>query len=186
MSERGAAGGTAGEPPLLEVEDLRIRFRTGLERVNAVNGVDFTVNRGETAAILEEANELFTAGDFSKAKKALDKKRKHTIDIVVDRLVVPEKADTGFATRLAESLDDTHALVSHGHSDRHFGDIVADVNVGTADCRQRGADQGLTGAGIGQIDFGQGDLPGVLFDAAIDLRHGRIFYCGQRRDNDHV
>jgi excinuclease ABC subunit A len=35
----------------------------------------------------------------------LDKKRKHTIDIVVDRLAVPEKADAGFATRLADSVE---------------------------------------------------------------------------------
>jgi excinuclease ABC subunit A len=36
---------------------------------------------------------------------ALDKKKKHTIDVVVDRLVVPEAADGGFATRLADSVE---------------------------------------------------------------------------------
>jgi len=36
---------------------------------------------------------------------ALDKKRKHTIDIVVDRLAVPEAGDAGFATRLADSVE---------------------------------------------------------------------------------
>jgi excinuclease ABC subunit A len=36
---------------------------------------------------------------------ALDKKKKHTIDVVVDRLAVPEGADSGFATRLADSVE---------------------------------------------------------------------------------
>jgi excinuclease ABC subunit A len=36
---------------------------------------------------------------------ALDKKKKHTIDVVVDRLVAPEAADAGFATRLADSVE---------------------------------------------------------------------------------
>src|SRR5688572_2513203 len=36
---------------------------------------------------------------------ALDKKKKHTIDVVVDRLSVPAGADAGFATRLADSVE---------------------------------------------------------------------------------
>jgi excinuclease ABC subunit A len=36
---------------------------------------------------------------------ALDKKKKHTIDIVVDRLAVPDAPDAGFATRLADSVE---------------------------------------------------------------------------------
>jgi excinuclease ABC subunit A len=36
---------------------------------------------------------------------ALDKKKKHTIDVVVDRLAVPEGEDAGFATRLADSVE---------------------------------------------------------------------------------
>jgi excinuclease ABC subunit A len=36
---------------------------------------------------------------------ALDKKKKHTIDVVIDRLVVPEAADAGFATRLTDSVE---------------------------------------------------------------------------------
>ena len=38
---------------------------------------------------------------------ALDKKKKHTIDVVVDRLAVPEAAaaDAGFATRLSDSVE---------------------------------------------------------------------------------
>ena len=35
----------------------------------------------------------------------LDKKKKHTIDIVVDRLAAPEKADSKFASRLADSVE---------------------------------------------------------------------------------
>jgi excinuclease ABC subunit A len=35
----------------------------------------------------------------------LDKKKKHTIDIVVDRLVVPEAAEGGFKTRLSDSVE---------------------------------------------------------------------------------
>ncbi len=46
---RGATG------PLLQVEDLRVRFRTGSGLVNAVNGVSYTVTEGETLAILGES-----------------------------------------------------------------------------------------------------------------------------------
>jgi oligopeptide transport system ATP-binding protein len=41
--------------PLLSVDDLRVEFRTGRETVHAVNGASFTVNEGETAAILGES-----------------------------------------------------------------------------------------------------------------------------------
>ncbi len=36
---------------------------------------------------------------------ALDKKRKHTIDVVIDRLAVPEKVDRKFSARLADSVE---------------------------------------------------------------------------------
>ncbi len=36
---------------------------------------------------------------------ALDKKKKHSIDVVVDRLAVPEGDGSGFATRLADSVE---------------------------------------------------------------------------------
>jgi excinuclease ABC subunit A len=36
---------------------------------------------------------------------ALEKKKKHTIDVVVDRLAVPDSPDAGFATRLADSVE---------------------------------------------------------------------------------
>ncbi|MCZ2857943.1 ABC transporter ATP-binding protein [Blastococcus sp. VKM Ac-2987] len=41
--------------PLLEVDDLRVQFRTGSGLVNAVNGVSYTVSEGETVAILGES-----------------------------------------------------------------------------------------------------------------------------------
>jgi len=46
---------TDNRPPLLEVEDLRVEFRSGRETVYAVNGVGFRVAPGETAAILGES-----------------------------------------------------------------------------------------------------------------------------------
>ncbi|MGY1723236.1 ABC transporter ATP-binding protein [Blastococcus sp. SYSU DS0533] len=41
--------------PVLEVDDLRVQFRTGAGLVNAVNGVSYTVSEGETLAILGES-----------------------------------------------------------------------------------------------------------------------------------
>jgi oligopeptide transport system ATP-binding protein len=43
------------EAPLLEVNDLRVEFRSGREIVRAVNGASFAVRRGETAAVLGES-----------------------------------------------------------------------------------------------------------------------------------
>ncbi|MGY1828597.1 MULTISPECIES: ABC transporter ATP-binding protein [unclassified Blastococcus] len=47
------AGGAGA--PLLEVDDLRVQFRTGSGLVNAVNGVSYTVSERETLAILGES-----------------------------------------------------------------------------------------------------------------------------------
>jgi oligopeptide transport system ATP-binding protein len=50
-----APRGSAGTAPLLEVEDLRVEFRTRAGVVNAVNGISYTVAEGETLAILGES-----------------------------------------------------------------------------------------------------------------------------------
>ena len=41
--------------PLLEVEELRVVFRSGQETVRAVNGVSYTVAPGEALAVLGES-----------------------------------------------------------------------------------------------------------------------------------
>ena len=43
------------EAPLLEVSDLRVKFKTSERTVHAVNGVSFHVKRGETLGILGES-----------------------------------------------------------------------------------------------------------------------------------
>jgi len=43
------------DPPLLEVTDLRVEFRSGREIVRAVNGATFSVQGGETLAVLGES-----------------------------------------------------------------------------------------------------------------------------------
>ena len=42
-------------PPLLDVDNLSVQFRTGRETVRAVNGASFTVGRGEVVAVLGES-----------------------------------------------------------------------------------------------------------------------------------
>ena len=44
-----------GHEPLLAVRGLRVEFRTAVGLTRAVNGVDFTLERGETLAILGES-----------------------------------------------------------------------------------------------------------------------------------
>src|SRR3954454_7777585 len=41
--------------PVLEVDDLHVEFRTRSGVVNAVNGISYSVDRGETLAILGES-----------------------------------------------------------------------------------------------------------------------------------
>jgi oligopeptide transport system ATP-binding protein len=42
-------------PPLLEVDDLSVEFRTGSRTVRAVRGLSYTLDRGETLAVLGES-----------------------------------------------------------------------------------------------------------------------------------
>src|SRR3954471_6741371 len=44
-----------GTGPVLEVDDLHVEFRTRSGVVNAVNGISYTVDQGETLAILGES-----------------------------------------------------------------------------------------------------------------------------------
>ena len=46
---------TGREAPLLEVNDLRVEFRSGREIVRAVNGASYSVGRGQTTAVLGES-----------------------------------------------------------------------------------------------------------------------------------
>ncbi|OZM78818.1 ABC transporter ATP-binding protein [Pseudonocardia sp. MH-G8] len=50
-----AAAPAAGAPPLVEVRDLVKEFPLGRERLRAVDGVSFTIARGETLALVGES-----------------------------------------------------------------------------------------------------------------------------------
>ena len=55
LSSSPAASGPATAGPVLQVDDLYVEFRTRSGVVNAVNGVSYTVDAGETLAILGES-----------------------------------------------------------------------------------------------------------------------------------
>nr|WP_184639488.1 ABC transporter ATP-binding protein [Streptomonospora salina] len=51
----GRPHGADDTPPLLEVDDLHVEFRTRTGTAEAVNGVSFTVDGGETLAVMGES-----------------------------------------------------------------------------------------------------------------------------------
>ncbi|HEY0693080.1 MAG TPA: ATP-binding cassette domain-containing protein, partial [Kribbella sp.] len=55
ISSSPALGGAAATGRVLEVDDLRVEFRTRSGVVKAVNGISYTVDQGETLAILGES-----------------------------------------------------------------------------------------------------------------------------------
>jgi hypothetical protein len=85
---------------------------------------------------------------------------------------------------LADGLDHAHALVPHRHADGNLGDVVADVEVGAADGRQRRADEGLAGPRIRQVDARKLHPAGRGFDASEDVWHGGILISSATSRND--
>ncbi|QES43639.1 methionine ABC transporter ATP-binding protein [Streptomyces venezuelae] len=55
VASEAAASGTPGASRLLEVRDLHVEFRTRDGIARAVNGVDYSVDAGETLAVLGES-----------------------------------------------------------------------------------------------------------------------------------
>jgi oligopeptide/dipeptide ABC transporter ATP-binding protein len=51
----GTAGVAPGAAPMLEVDDLRVEFRSRKETAKVLNGVSYHVNAGETLAVLGES-----------------------------------------------------------------------------------------------------------------------------------
>jgi oligopeptide transport system ATP-binding protein len=54
-ARRASESGVDTSRPLLEVRDLHVEYRTSYGLTNAVNGLSYSVNRGETLAILGES-----------------------------------------------------------------------------------------------------------------------------------
>lgn len=54
-SESSSAGSGSAGTPLLEVRDLQVEFHTSAGVAKAINGLNFTLNAGETLAILGES-----------------------------------------------------------------------------------------------------------------------------------
>lgn len=60
----------SAKQPLLDVRDLTVEFRTQLGVVKAVNGVNYSVDEGETLAVLGESG----SGKSVTAQAIIDRK----------------------------------------------------------------------------------------------------------------
>ena len=49
------SGGPAGRPPLLQVDDLRVTLQTPRGPADALRGVSFTLERGQTLGLIGES-----------------------------------------------------------------------------------------------------------------------------------
>ena len=82
MSETTADKGS--ERTLVDVRDLRVAFASDDGSVNAVNGVDFTLNRGEVLCILGESGSGKSVTMRALMKLLPEKKTTISGDIMVD------------------------------------------------------------------------------------------------------
>ncbi len=126
---------------------------------------------------------------------ALNKKVKHTIEIVVDRLEVPAEADDGFPSRLTDSIEtalrlaEGTVLISPGGGDEFLmseRNACAECGFGMPEMSPQlfsfNSPQGACPrcAGLGTVLEVDPDL--VVGDAGLSIHDGAIRYWGLMRD----